>query len=84
MKVKLKLKMGLIEKAKEYVQEKIENIPKPEATLHGLSLEGVGWGGVSYKVTVGIMNPYPHSIPLCDVAYVLKSDGRYVCILDII
>ncbi|KAJ8433654.1 hypothetical protein Cgig2_002325 [Carnegiea gigantea] len=74
--------MELIEKAKEYVsekvQEKIENIPKPEATLHGLSLEGVGWNGISYKATVGIMNPYPHSIPLCDVAYVLKSDGRVI------
>lgn len=70
---------GLMDKAKNFVAEKIAEMPKPEASIEDVDLGGVSKDGVTYNAKVGIMNPYSQSIPICEISYVLKSDGRYVC-----
>lgn len=69
---------GLIDKAKEFVAEKIADIPIPEASIEDVGLKGVGKDGVTYNAIVAIMNPYSLSVPISEVSYVLKCDGRSV------
>ncbi|KAL2892117.1 Late embryogenesis abundant protein Lea14-A [Bienertia sinuspersici] len=69
---------GFVDKAKNFVAEKIADIPKPEASIEDVDLKGVSKEGVSYNARVGVMNPYSHSIPISEVSYVLKSDGRVI------
>lgn len=49
----------------------------PVATLSGLSLKGLSFQSVEYLVKVSVHNPYPVPIPVCDITYTLKSDGRF-------
>ena len=67
---------GLIDKAKNYVAEKIADLPKPEANIEDVDLKGVAKDGVTYSAKVGVFNPYSQSIPICEVTYVLRSDTR--------
>lgn len=67
-----------MDKAKNFVAEKIAEMPKPEASIEDVDLGGVSKDGVTYNAKVGIMNPYSQSIPICEISYVLKSDGRVI------
>lgn len=67
----------LVDKAKNYVTDKVTNMRKPEASLSKFGLKGVSREGVDYLADVSIDNPYSHSIPICEISYVLKSDGRF-------
>lgn len=67
----------LVENAKNYVSEKVANMKKPEASLTGLGLHGVSREGVEYDAKVSVDNPYKHPIPICEISYILKSDGRF-------
>ncbi|KAL9430250.1 hypothetical protein AB3S75_025605 [Citrus x aurantiifolia] len=69
---------GLVDKAKNYVTDKVTNMRKPEASLSKFRLKGVSREGVDYLADVSIDNPYSHSIPICEISYVLKSDGRVI------
>jgi len=66
-----------MEAIKGFVSEKISEMPKPEATFQDLDLKGVAMDGVSYLAKIAVSNPYPTSIPICEVDYSLKSDARY-------
>ncbi|GAB2271762.1 hypothetical protein Dimus_006592 [Dionaea muscipula] len=69
---------SLIDKAKNFVAEKIADMPKPEASIEDVDIKGVGRDGVTYKAKVGVKNPYSHSIPICELSYTLKSAGRVI------
>ncbi|KAL9245386.1 hypothetical protein vseg_019047 [Gypsophila vaccaria] len=69
---------GLIDKAKNFVAEKIAEMPMPEASIQDVDLKGVARSGVTYQAKVGVMNPYSHSIPICEISYSLKSDQREI------
>ncbi|KNA19500.1 hypothetical protein SOVF_060410 [Spinacia oleracea] len=69
---------GLIDKAKMFVAEKIADMPKPEASIEDVDLKGVNREGVTYNAKLGIMNPYSQSIPICEISYVLRCDGREI------
>ncbi|XP_010544419.1 PREDICTED: probable desiccation-related protein LEA14 [Tarenaya hassleriana] len=68
----------LLEKAKEFVAEKIAGIPKPEATVTDVDLKDVNRSSVEYLVKVSVTNPYPHPLPICDITFSLKSSGREI------
>ncbi|XP_044504213.1 late embryogenesis abundant protein Lea14-A-like [Mangifera indica] len=68
----------LVENAKNYVSEKVANMKKPEASLTGLGLHDVSREGVEYDAKVSVDNPYKHPIPICEISYILKSDGRVI------
>ncbi|XP_021767153.1 late embryogenesis abundant protein Lea14-A-like [Chenopodium quinoa] len=68
----------LRDKAKNFVTEKIANMRKPEASIDDVDLKGVNREGVTYCANVGVTNPYSHSIPICEITFHLKCDGRQI------
>lgn len=62
---------------KNYVASKIAETPMPEASVQDVDFKRVNWEGVEYLAKVSVSNPYPTSLPICEISYSLKSDGRY-------
>ncbi|GER56559.1 late embryogenesis abundant protein [Striga asiatica] len=70
--------MNLIEQAKNYVAEKVANMPMPEATIIDVDLKGFGLDGITLLAKVSVSNPYSVPIPIGEIAYVVKSAGREI------
>lgn len=68
---------SLMEKAKNFVTEKVADIKKPEVDVLDVDLADVSRDGISYKAKVAIKNPYSVSIPICELSYSLKFATRY-------
>ncbi|XP_021906329.1 desiccation protectant protein Lea14 homolog [Carica papaya] len=68
----------LVDKAKNFVAEKVANMKKPEATVTNVDLKGVSRSSVEYNAQVSVINPYGHPIPICQISYSLKSAGREI------
>ncbi|GKU88093.1 hypothetical protein SLEP1_g2397 [Rubroshorea leprosula] len=68
----------LVDKAKEFVAEKVANIKKPEATFSDVDLKNVSRECVEYNAKISVNNPYGHSLPICEISYTLKSAGRVI------
>ncbi|XP_066366748.1 late embryogenesis abundant protein Lea14-A-like [Miscanthus floridulus] len=73
-----KQKQSLMDKAKEFVADKIAHIPKPEATLDGVTFKGLSRESITLHSNVNVSNPYDHRLPICEVTYTLKCAGREV------
>jgi hypothetical protein len=69
---------GLVGKAKEFVAEKVAQIPKPEASLERVSFRSISRQGIELHSHVDVNNPYSHRIPICEITYTFKSAGKYV------
>ncbi|KAJ0259129.1 Desiccation-related protein [Hirschfeldia incana] len=69
---------GLLDKAKGFFAEKLANIPMPEATVDDVDFVRVTGQGADYHAKVSVKNPYPQSIPICQISYILKSDTRMI------
>ncbi|WOK98572.1 late embryogenesis abundant protein Lea14-A [Canna indica] len=69
---------SLVDKAKEFVAEKVANIPKPEASLTGVSIKSLTREGALFHSNVSVSNPYSHSLPICEISYTLKSIDRVI------
>ncbi|RAL54180.1 unnamed protein product [Cuscuta campestris] len=70
--------MDLVEKAKNYVGEKLASMPMPEASISDVDIKGISVDGISYHVKVDVKNPYSSSIPICEIRYVLNSADREI------
>ncbi|GER31016.1 late embryogenesis abundant protein [Striga asiatica] len=68
--------MNLIEQAKNYVAEKVANMPMPEATIVDVDLKGFGLDGITLLAEISVSNPYSVPIPIGEIAYVVKSADR--------
>jgi len=73
-----KQKQSLMDKAKEFVADKIAHIPKPEATLDGVSFKSMSRECITLHSNVNVSNPYDHRLPICEVTYTLKCAGKVV------
>ncbi|KAK5812524.1 hypothetical protein E1A91_A08G144200v1 [Gossypium mustelinum] len=51
---------------------------KPEASIKGVNINHVRRDGVEYGAKVAVSNPYSQSIPICEISFVFKSDGREI------
>ncbi|KAJ0971490.1 hypothetical protein J5N97_019449 [Dioscorea zingiberensis] len=69
---------SLVDKAKEFVAEKIANIPKPEASVTEVSFKEVSRKATTFRAQVSVDNPYVTPLPICEVSYTLKSAGRVI------
>ena len=69
---------GFLDKAKEYVTEKVAEMKKPEASVTDVDLKDVSRECITYDAKVSVSNPYSTSIPICEISYKLKSAGRFV------
>lgn len=70
--------MEILEKAKNYVTEKLADTPVPEATIPDVDLKGFGLDGITLLAKVAVTNPYGVSIPICDIGYAVKCSDREV------
>ncbi|KAL4354387.1 hypothetical protein GQ457_06G031770 [Hibiscus cannabinus] len=68
----------LVDKAKNFVAEKVANIKKPEADVTDVDLKHVSRENIEYGAKVAVNNPYSHSIPICEISYTFKSAGREI------
>ncbi|KAK0583587.1 hypothetical protein LWI29_038467 [Acer saccharum] len=68
----------LVDKAKNYVAEKVANMKKPEANLTDVDLKNVSREGIECLAKVTVDNPYVHPIPICEISYILKSATRVI------
>ncbi|VVA23662.1 PREDICTED: desiccation [Prunus dulcis] len=66
----------LLEKAKNYVAEKVGHVKKPEAEVTDVDFKKVSFGSVEYLAKISVTNPYGVDLPICDITYNLKSVGR--------
>ncbi|XP_004308333.1 PREDICTED: desiccation protectant protein Lea14 homolog [Fragaria vesca subsp. vesca] len=73
-----KTEESLLDKAKNYVAEKIANVPTPEASLIDVDFLKVSFDSADYLAKVNVKNPYSHSIPICEIDYTLKSIGSVI------
>ncbi|KAK4266917.1 hypothetical protein QN277_023775 [Acacia crassicarpa] len=67
-----------MEAVKTYVAKKIAEAPMPEATVDDVDFQRVSREGVEYTAKVSVSNPYPTPLPICEISYSLKSDGREI------
>ncbi|KAJ4794540.1 hypothetical protein LUZ62_045786 [Rhynchospora pubera] len=68
----------LVDKAKEFVADKIADIKKPEADLTDVSIKNVSRDSAMFHSILEVRNPYSHSIPICEISYSLRSAGREI------
>ena len=67
-----------MDKAKNFMTEKVASMSKPEASITDVDLKDVSRECITYDAKVDVINPYSHSIPICEVTYTLKSAGRVI------
>ncbi|KAJ8748929.1 hypothetical protein K2173_013365 [Erythroxylum novogranatense] len=68
----------LLDKAKEFVADKVANVKKPEASLTDMDLKSVHRDNIEYGAKVSVNNPYGTSIPICEISYTFKSADRVI------
>ena len=68
---------SLVGKAREFVVETIAQIPRPEASLERVSFKSVSREGITLHSHVDVSNPYSYRIPICELTYTFRSDGKY-------
>lgn len=68
--------MQFVDKAKEFVADKVAHVKKPEASVDDVDLKHVGSDAITYLATVTIVNPYGTTIPVGEITYSLKSVDR--------
>lgn len=70
--------MEILEQAKNFVADKLANIPTPEATIDDVDLKGLGFDGITLLAKITVSNPYAVPIPIGEIAYTVKSNERCI------
>ncbi|XP_014515393.1 desiccation protectant protein Lea14 homolog [Vigna radiata var. radiata] len=68
----------LLNKAKNFVSEKVNEMAKPEASVSNVDFKRVSKDSMEYLVKVAVRNPYSTSIPICEIRYSFKSASREI------
>ncbi|KAL0320747.1 UNVERIFIED_CONTAM: Desiccation-related protein [Sesamum radiatum] len=68
--------MEILEQAKNFLAEKLANVPTPEATVTDVDFKGLGFDGLTLLAKVSVSNPYSVPIPIGEIVYVVKSSER--------
>lgn len=66
----------MMEKAMNFVSEKVGNMEKPEADITDFDLKKVSMDSISYHAKVSVKNPYSVPVPIMQISYTLKCSGR--------
>ncbi|WMV11502.1 hypothetical protein MTR67_004887 [Solanum verrucosum] len=67
-----------MEKAMNFVSEKVGNMEKPEADITDFDLKKVSMDSISYHAKVAVKNPYSVPVPIMQISYTLKCSGRVI------
>ena len=68
----------MVDKAKEFLAEKVAHMKKPEAELADVDLKSFSRECLTFHGMVDVSNPYGHPLPICEVTYTFKSADRVV------
>ncbi|TKY45867.1 Desiccation protectant protein Lea14-like [Spatholobus suberectus] len=68
----------LLDKAKNFVSEKINDTAKPEASVTDVDFKRVSKDNIEYLAKVSVRNPYSTPIPICEINYSFKSASREI------
>ncbi|XP_027337601.1 desiccation protectant protein Lea14 homolog [Abrus precatorius] len=68
----------LLNKAKNFVSEKINDVAKPEASVTDVDFKRVSKDSIEYLAKVSVHNPYSTPIPICEVKYSFQSASREI------
>ncbi|CAL0318416.1 unnamed protein product [Lupinus luteus] len=68
----------LLDKAKNYVSEKISDVAKPEGSVTNVDFKRVSGNSVEFLAMVSVRNPYSTPIPICEIRYSFKSADREI------
>ncbi|KAK7292735.1 hypothetical protein RJT34_15587 [Clitoria ternatea] len=68
----------LLNKAKNLVSEKVNDVAKPEASVTDVDFTRVSKDSIEYLAKVSVRNPYSTPIPICEVKYSFKSASREI------
>ena len=63
----------LLDKAKNFVSEKISDVAKPEAHVADVDFKRVSKDHIEYLAKVSVQNPYSAPIPICEIKYSFKG-----------
>ncbi|KAJ4878755.1 putative desiccation-related protein LEA14 [Raphanus sativus] len=69
---------SLLDKAKDFVADKLAGVPKPEGSVTDVDLKDVNRNSVEYLAKVSVTNPYSHAIPICEINFTIHSAGREI------
>ncbi|KAK4852189.1 hypothetical protein QYF36_021734 [Acer negundo] len=69
---------SLLNKAKEFVADKVVHVKKPEASVEDVDLKHLSRENVEYAARICVDSPYSHSLPICEISYSFKSAGRVI------
>ncbi|XP_060218525.1 desiccation protectant protein Lea14 homolog [Lycium barbarum] len=69
---------NLIDKAKNFVSEKVTNVEKPEASITDVDMKKVSMDSISYHANVAVKNPYSVPVPIMQISYTLKCANREI------
>ena len=72
----------MLDKAKNFVADKLTTIEKPEANIDNVDFKRVSSDSVEYLAKLSVKNPYGHALPVCEISYTLKSAGRFHLIIS--
>jgi LEA14-like dessication related protein len=72
----------MLDKAKNFVAEKLTTIEKPEASIDNVDFKRVSSDSVEYLAKLSVKNPYGYALPVCEISYTLKSAGRFHLIIS--
>ena len=74
----LRTMLELLVETMKFLSEKMGiRIKKPTAEVVGVEIKELSRDGVTYSATVAVSNPYIIPIPIGELSYTLKSDGRF-------
>ncbi|XP_018461589.1 probable desiccation-related protein LEA14 [Raphanus sativus] len=74
---------SLLDKAKDFVADKLAGVPKPEGSVTDVDLKDVNRDSVEYLAKVSVTNPYSHAIPICEINFTIHSAGRFKRVLSL-
>ncbi|KAI4355131.1 hypothetical protein L6164_003933 [Bauhinia variegata] len=70
--------MDLVDKAKNFVAEKVADMKTPEANINDVDFKSLSFGSAEYLAKVSVTNPYAVPLPICEIKYSLKSAEREI------
>lgn len=69
---------SLMDKAKQFVVDKIVHIEKPSADVTDIDMKNLTTDSVTLESAIDITNPYDHDLPIGEISFRLRSADKLI------
>nr|CAA10047.1 Lea protein [Pseudotsuga menziesii] len=69
---------SLMDKAKQFVVDKIAHIEKPSADVTDIDMKNLTTDSVTLESAIDITNPYDHDLPIWEISFRLRSADKLI------